>query len=230
MESHGHAGMGEWVRRFVLGHRVHVIDRLDREVQDLQQAVRDPATVRALVAAALREELSTAPAEVAAALMPTIEERLAARETTTTPQRSRPPLSWLSAIVVAMLASLAVSTWRPQGAGVSQATEANPERPVAQAPAPQAVILEQRNDGFGLAQSRLTDDDLAREVRARLAGCSDLVGVPMSFSVKDGWVWLRGESSARGREAATRALEDLSDRAFVVNQLVVGTNEALAQR
>jgi len=120
-----------------------------------------------------------------------------------------------------MLVGLAVNIWRPQGAGVSEATEAMPQR--------QGVILEQRNDGFGLGQSPLTDEQLVREVRSRLAKCPDLAGAAISFSVKDGWVWLRGETTAAGREAATHALADLADQAVVVNQLTT-TDGALAER
>ncbi|MFI5366489.1 MAG: hypothetical protein ACHQ4J_12790 [Candidatus Binatia bacterium] len=227
MESQRRGGIGERLRRMVLGHRAQLIDRLERDVQDLQRTVRDPATVRALVAEALQEELKAAPAEVAAALLPTLETHFARRAAPSGLRHARASLSWLSAIVVAMLASLAVNTWRPQGTGVSEATEARPEH---QAPtAPQAVLLEQRSDGFGLGQSTLPDDQLAREVRARLAGCPELVGAPISFSVKDGWVWLRGETSTAGREAVTHALADLGDQAFVVNQLTT-TDAALAQR
>jgi hypothetical protein len=228
MESRGHAGIGEWLRRVVLGHRVYVIDQLEREVRDLRKAVDDRATARALIVEVLREDLRSAPDEIAAALMPTFEQQFAPRQRDVT-SHSRRSLSWVSAALAAMLISLAVSTWRPQGAGVSQATEADPERQVAQAPAPHAVVLEQRNDGFGLGQSRLTDEELVREVRTRLANCPELAGAPVSFSVKEGWVWLRGESSSGGREAATRALEGLS--AFVVNQVVVApTSEVVAQR
>ena len=228
MESEGHVGIGEWVRRWVLGDRVYVIDRLERDGRDLQKAVDDRATIRAIVAEALREDLRSAPDDIAAALMPTLEQQFAPRQRDVTPH-SRRSLSWVSAALAAMFISLAVSTWRPQGAGVSQATEADPEPPVAQAPAPHAVVLEQRSDGFGLGQSRLTDEELAREVRTRLANCPELAGAPVSFSVKEGWVWLRGESSFGGREAATRALEGLS--AFVVNQVVVApTNEVVAER
>jgi hypothetical protein len=227
MESQGREGIGERLRRLVLGHRAQLIDRLERDVQDLQRTVRDPARVRALVGEALREELRAAPAEVAAALMPTLETHFTGRGTSAVPEHGRSSLSWLSAVVVAMLASLAVSTWRPQGAGVSEATEGMPERQVV--PAPQTVILEQRRDGFGLGQSTLTDDQLVHEVRTRLANCPELAGAAISFSVKDGWVWLRGETSVGGREAATRGLEDLADRAFVVNQLTT-PDGTLAQR
>lgn len=226
MESQRRGGISERLRCVVLGHRAQLIDQLERDVQYLQRAVGDPATVRTLVAEALQEELKAAPATVAAALMPTLETHFARRAAASAPH-ARPSMSWLSAIVVAILASLAVNTWRPQGTGVSEATEAKPEHPAATAP--QAVLLEQRSDGFGLGQSTLPDDQLAREVRARLAGCPELVGAPISFSVKDGWVWLRGETSRVGREAAVRALADLGDQAFVVNQLTTAES-ALAQR
>ena len=102
---------------------------------------------------------------------------------------------------------------------------------VSQQPA-RAVIVEERSDGFGLGDAALSDGELAREVRGRLTGCEELAGASVSFSVKDGWVWLRGETSASGREAAEQALSDLGHGAFVVNQLAVAPSspEMLAGR
>jgi hypothetical protein len=101
---------------------------------------------------------------------------------------------------------------------VASAQPAEIEGPPAPQP-PATVILEQSERGFGLGLAGFSDEELARAVRQRLSGCAELIGAPVSFAVKDGWIWLAGEASAAGREAASRALAGLGDDVMVVNQI-----------
>ena len=88
-----------------------------------------------------------------------------------------------------------------------------------------AAQRQQRGDGFGLGEAKLGDTELAALVRTRLAACPELADARIDFSVKDGWVWLRGVATADGRKAAEQALGDLQPGVFVVNQLALTAAE-----
>lgn len=212
--------MAERLRRLVLGDHGEITAQLQREVAELRTALRDPAMVRALIIEALYEEARSAPAEVAAALRPAVEGML---QQPRAGQRSRHRWPWLSGAtavaitaVVAVLSQANVAAISSASASAAAGTGAAPAAPV-----PISTVWEDLSMGFGLGQASVADTELAREVDRRLATCSELAGARIHFSVKDGWVWLRGETTASGRAAADRALADLGNGVLVVNQLTV---------
>jgi BON domain len=216
------ARVADRLRRWLLGEHAETTERLRREVEELRQLVCDPAVLRVRVLAALHDEVTAAPAGVAAALAPVVDDMIRQRTAPPeVPRRGRRHWPWLSAVAAACMAGLGfLMMWQGGGAAVSASAEQ------IASPAPSAVparvaIAEERSDGFGLGQAKLSDEALAREVRSRLAACDELIGASVSFSVKDGWVWLRGEATIAGREAASRALAGLGEGVLVVNQLTV---------
>ena len=241
MRMRSGVGVMEWLRSILLGDRDERLARLEREVDALRRAAVDPTTVRPVVVQVLRQELQRSPQEMAAILEPLLQEMLSPR-TAASPEPHRRSPRWLPAAAAGMLlmvgGGFGETRWSPPAPAVSSASASHPVEVAASAPAaapvskPQAVILQESNGGFGLGHAQLSDAQLAREVRTRLASCKKLAGAAVSFSVKDGWVWLRGETTASGRDAAERALGDLGGGAFVVNQLVVGKPAAdmLAER
>jgi osmotically-inducible protein OsmY len=129
------------------------------------------------------------------------------------------------AAAVALIAILVL----PRGAGIREATAESSVDATAVQPA--SVIIEERNDGFGLGDAQISDEELAQQVRDRLGACKELVDARVSFSVKDGWVWLRGEATPRARRAAEEALQALPPGSFVVNQLVTSSGgDTIARR
>ncbi|HVN83422.1 MAG TPA: BON domain-containing protein [Candidatus Binatia bacterium] len=208
------------LRQMLVGNHSQVTERLERELDELRRTLRDPLALRALVIEALHDESLADPATVAEALGPALQHW--GHEHPRTPPRlpGARARSWLPLIVVVAVGAAAAG-WRGHGSVVRAATE--------QVTHPQSVqqlhdvvpMIEERHDGFGLGNASRSDAELVGEVRTRLSGCRDLVGARLSFSVTNGWVWLRGESSGRAREAATRALADLGDDVMVVNQLIV---------
>jgi hypothetical protein len=219
----------EWLRRLLMGDLREVVVRLQQELEDQRHALCDPSTIRPLVVAALQEEVRQAPADMAAVLAPIADRLLSNHEMVVRRDMSRPPAPphlgnrWLLGATAVVIAALAM----PRVAGTSKAALEAPA--VATAPAP--VIIEERNEGFGLAQADLTDEGFTQQVRAQLSACSELANARVSFSVKDGWVWLRGSASAEGREAAERALRSIGHGIFVINQLTADVHEnAVAER
>lgn len=204
------------------------LTRLEARVEDQKRALSDPGTVQPLVGAALAAAATGAADELSAALRPLVDrlvgERLRARQ------------RWQLAAAIAVAGGGAVLFWwwhGQEGASLAAQTPpavvAAPVEEVARAAEEEVrnVVLEERDEGFGLGLAERSDADLAGAVRARLGRCRELAGLPVSFSVKDGWVWLRGEASARGREAAGQALADLGGGVVVVNQ-IAETEPALA--
>jgi hypothetical protein len=127
------------------------------------------------------------------------------------------------------MASLLLLIWRGPAATVIAATERQPASAgAAAASSPGPILEEPAAHVFGLGQAELRDDDLAHAVRERLGACEQLTGATVKFSVKDGWVWLRGHASATGRDAADRALADLGAGVVVVNQLSVAESPVVA--
>jgi len=213
--------MAERLRRLVLGDHGEITAQLQREVAELRAALRDPAMVRALIIEALYEEARSAPAEVAAALRPAMEGMLPQPQAE---QRSRHRWPWLSGTTALAITAVVAVLSQANVAAVSSAS-ARASAPLApgavSAHVPVSTIWEDLSMGFGLGQAHVADGKLAREVDRRLASCNELAGARIHFSVKDGWVWLRGEATASGRAAADRSLADLGDGVLVVNQLTV---------
>lgn len=209
--------VAERLRRMVLGDHGEITAQLQREVAELQAALRDPAMVRALIIEALYEEARSAPTEVAAALRPAMEGMLQSRRA----RRRRWP--WLSStiavVITAAVAVLSQANVAALGSASARATAAGAAPPVK--PVPVSTVWQDPSVGFGLGQAHVPDSALAHEVTRRLAACKELAGARIRFSVKDGWVWLRGEATASGRAAADHALADLGDDVLVVNQLSV---------
>jgi hypothetical protein len=213
-------GVRQWLARLLSREFQAAVTRLECDVEEVRSALRNPATIRPLVLAALRDE----PA-VAAALQPVVEAVLRRNAAPATRQRAFHRNGWAVAAAVALIAILVI----PRVAGVSEATAESPL--VASAKQPTSVIIEERDDGFGLGDAQVSDAELAQQVRNRLTACKELADARVSFSVKDGWVWLRGEATPRARRAAEEALQDLRNGIFVVNQLVANpTGDAVARR
>jgi len=135
-------------------------------------------------------------------------------------QRSRHRWPWVSGTTALAITAVVAVLSQANVAAVSSAS-ARASTPPASAHVPISTVWEDLSMGFGLGQAHVADGELAREVDRRLASCNELAGARIHFSVKDGWVWLRGEATARGRSAADRALADLGDGVLVVNQLTV---------
>lgn len=225
------------VRRIVLGEVPEVLAQLQhasdglqrdvaavrRELETQQLAWRDPALLQPLVAAVLRDELTRASPDVMAALKCVVERQLS-HEPDEVRQSVRVRPRWPLAATAVLIASLIL----PRVTGISEATPRGPGVAAGRAAGP--VVLEQRGDGFGLGRAQLTDEQLAALVRLRLGGCHELAGARVSFSVKDGWVWLRGVATPRGRRAAEQALAGIDDGVFVVNQLVAPSAATMAKR
>lgn len=210
------------LRQMLRGNHAEMTARLEREVEELRRTLHDPAVLRALVVEALQEEIAADPSAVATVLTPALDELMRQRAAAT-PRATARPWSWLPVLIVITGVGAALMNWRGHGSMVSAATEQAPAALTAHAVVP---VVEQHDDGFGLGRATRSDAEIVRDVRARLAGCPELIGASVSFSVKDGWVWLRGEASAGGRDAATHALADLGQGVFMVNQLVVSEANA----
>ncbi len=228
-----------WLRRMLLGDRLESstaeVERLRREIDDLRrqteqmrQVVADPATVRPLLAEVLRQECSAEPSRFAAALRPVVEDCLSRREASLKLRRSRRSLGWLSAGAALFTVALVLVIGRANVTRVIEAKDAVARESVREALAPQAVTIQEQKGGFGLGEASRSDADLVRQVRARLSSCRELFGSRVALSVADGWVWLRGTSTPAGRAAADRALADLGDGVFVVNQLEVAAPASAA--
>ena len=216
------------LRQMLLGNHSQVTARLERELDELRRTLHDPATLRGLVVEALQEEIRTDPSGVAAVLTPALDQLTRERAAAQPPRALTRQWPLLSLLAIVAAAGFGLMNWRGPSSVVNAATE---QAPVTDTGRTAAAVVEERSDGFGLGEATRSDADLVREVRARLSGCSALVGAQVSFSVKDGWVWLRGEASAAGRDAAARVLSDLGPGVLVVNQLAVSeAAEALAQR
>jgi len=203
------------------------VQQLRRQVEQQQEALNDPATFESVVTAALREHARCAPDELADVLAPLVQRLV---RVSAAPPQSPPPSSrgW----VVGAMAVLLITLIIPRITATSEATvevvpaaQAAQAAPVSVPAAPKVVILEERHEGFGLGEAVVSDGDLAREVRRRLAACPELQDAQVSFAVNDGWVWLRGEASDEGRKAAEQALRDVQPGVFVVDQLAVTSSE-----
>jgi BON domain len=220
------------VRLWLTAPQADKIEQLRHDVQDLQRQVQDPARLRPLVAAALREELATVPPAVLAALVPAVRECLREGAAGETVRSSHRIWSGLMAVVGLVLVGSAGTGWAPQDVGVTAARAVSRAPQVPPAPSALAVNLQEDDAGtFGLNPSKKTDAALSRLVRARLQGCAALAGAHIRFAVKDGWVWLRGETTAAGRAAAAAALRDVGTGVLVVNQLrIAPAPQTLAQR
>jgi hypothetical protein len=218
------------MRRVALGEYAETTLQLKREVEELRRALDDSAALRARVIEGLHAEAQAAPEKLAAALAPVVDELLRQRSNGRPLRSTRHYWPWMSALTAAGAAAVVLMNWHGPAAVVSAATEQAPAlaSAVEYAAVPLAPILEEQSVGFGLGQASRRDDELAREVRARLSVCEQLQGAKVQFSVKDGWVWLRGGVSASGRDAADRALADLGDGVVVVNQLAAADATAMA--
>ncbi|MFI5396649.1 MAG: hypothetical protein ACHQ9S_14035 [Candidatus Binatia bacterium] len=225
--QHGR-GLVERLRRVVLGDYAQTTLQLKHEIEELRRTLDDSATLRARLVEGLHEEAQTAPERLAAALMPVVDQLLRQRTASPSQPSTRHYWPWLSALTAAGVAAVVLMNWHGPAAVVSAATEQAPASAVEYAAAPLPPILEEQAAGFGLGQASVRDEELAREVRARLSVCEQLMGARVLFSVKDGWVWLRGGVSAGGRDAADRALADLGEGVVLVNQLTVSDSTAMA--
>ena len=215
------------LRQMLLGSHSQVTARLERELDELRRSVRDPSTLRALVVEALQEEINADPSRVAAVLTPALDQLTRARAAA---KPSTPSRQWalLPVLIAVAAAGLGAMSWRGHSSAVNAATQKSPATETGN---PMVALVEERSDGFGLGEAARNDAELVREVRARLSGCVALAGAQVSFSVRDGWVWLRGEASADGRAAAARALDGLGPGVLVVNQLVAtDSTDKLAER
>jgi hypothetical protein len=231
-ENEGRGVVG-WLRRVALGEYAETTLQLKREVEALRRALDDSAALRARVIEGLHAEAQAAPEKLAAALAPVVDELLRQRGNGRPLRSPRHYWPWMSALTAASAVAVVLMNWYGPAAVVSAATEQAPAPAVEYAAVPHATvplapILEEQGVGFGLGQASIRDEDLAREVRARLSACEQLTGARLQFSVQDGWVWLRGEVSASGRDAADGALADLGDGVVVVNQLAVSDATAMA--
>lgn len=219
------SGLAEWLRRAVLGPYVDRIARLDGELARLQRTVSDPEALRPLVTEAFHREVQDAPAALVTALVPVVEELLRARSLASPPGKARRYWPWLTMATTAGAAGLLLLSWRGPAAMVSAATGRAPVGTDTRSVA--AIIEEPPEHAFGLGQAEWRDEGLAHTVRERLSTCAEIASGGVQFSVKDGWVWLRGHATASGRDAAERALADLGGGVVVINQIAV-TDAAVA--
>jgi hypothetical protein len=222
------------LREAFLGRERARLARLEREVQLLRRDPSPPVISPEVLLETLRQMAQSHPQEVA-----TVLESVRARGDETAVARvrqpRRSPRRWSVTVVAAATVLLAAARGdlhddpaprAPVKDGESArrldpgaVVEARPPN-VREARAP-SVVLEETELGFGLGESARTDDELRIEVRDRLASLPELAGTRVRLSVRDGWVWLRGEATPDAREAATAALDDLGAGVLVVNQLVV---------
>ncbi len=224
-------GLAEWVRRALLGRYVDMIAQLEEEMQRLQRTLADPNVLRLQVAEALHRQLQEAPAAFATALAPVVDELLRARSPGDPPPGARRYWPWLTLLTATGTAGLLLLGWRGPTAMVSAATERVPAAVGVHATGAVAPMREEPGAGvFGLGQTEVPDEALAHTVSERLSACEQLAGTTLRFSVKDGWVWLRGHATANGRDAAERALADLGSGVIVINQLAVTDSPAAAAR
>ncbi len=215
-------------RAILLGNRAEQIGELAREVARMRAALQDPEFLRPAIQAAVQAELRSVlgelATEIAAAVRDASQPPPAAASHLLGGWRASLPRTVARAGAICGLALLAtasaIAPWEPHIRAAAESEGAVPASALALS-APRAVVLEQRYDGFGLGQARLADGEIAREVRRRLAACPELAGSAVSFSVREGWVWLRGETTESGRAAAERALAGLAPGIFVVNQIEV---------
>lgn len=212
-------GLAERLRRAVLGPYGEATARLDAKIGQLQRRLADPDALRPLVIEALRREVQDAPAALARALLPMVDEMLRARGYGGPPRRARRYWPWLTLLTATGIAGLLLLSWRGPAAMVNAATER--QQVTADARAVAAIAEDHPPGIFGLRQTDLRDEDLADAVRQRLSACEQLTGAAVQFSVKDGWVWLRGQATAGGRNCAEHALADLGAGVVVVNQLAI---------
>lgn len=95
------------------------------------------------------------------------------------------------------------------------------------APPPgQAAILRFGSWGFGLGEAKLSDGEIAGEVERRLRALPELAGERIDVSVRDGWVWLRGNVDSAARAAVEKALVGLPEGVVLVDQLEVAPRVA----
>jgi hypothetical protein len=222
-------GLVEWLGRALVGDYLETTVRLEQEIEQLKRTLDDPDVLRPLVTEALHRQAEDAPTALAAALTPLLDELLRQRSLSDPQQTSRRYWPWLSLLTATGTAGLLLLSWRGPAAMVSAATERVPASAGAHAAVSPGPSLDEHAAGvFGLGHAELRDEELAHTVRERLGACEQLTDATVTFSVKDGWVWLRGHASASGRDAADRALADLGAGVVVVNQLYVVSSTVMA--
>jgi len=202
---------------------------LERQRQELAQqrydlkrqreCLADPERLRPLIAPALGAAAARSPEEMAAALRPIVEELAWRRQRGATARRRRRRAVALAAAAALVAFGAGATVVAP---GLWSATAGAPPAATARPPgAPASTLqLEQTDAAFGLGRAGVGDDELSRAVRARLEERAELAGARLSFAVKDGWVWLRGQADESARRVADEALADLGDEVVVVNQIV----------
>lgn len=226
--------LARWLRPQLLGGVEAEIARLQREIDRQRAALADLEGLRPQIDQMLAAEARPGSVPTAASLQPMIEAMLRRRE------RERSRRRWrAAAAMIALTGGSALVAWRwpLELARFDPAREHVAHEPAPAAaqvaepqPAPPALTLVEQREGFGLAQAQRSDTDLAAEVRARLLGCPELAGVELRFSVKDGWIWLRGAAGEGARHAADRALADLGQGVLVVNQIESDGTSVFAER
>jgi len=232
MMARRNGGLAKQLRYAVLGPYVNTIARLDEEIARLHRTLADPDALRPLVTEALHREVQDAPTALAGALAPVVDELLRARSLVR-PQRPvrRPYWPWLTLLTAAGAAGLLLLSWRVPAAMVSATTGRALVATGSPASVAAAPIREEPAAAvFGLGETDVRDEELARTVGERLSTCDELAGATVRYSVRDGWVWLRGQATANGRDAAERALAQLGTGVVVVNQLAVTDSPVVAAR
>lgn len=214
----------ERLRRRLLAGVEADIARLERELEAQRAALSDPERLRPLLGSAIGDAAGHSPEALAAALRPIVEELVRQPQRAAASRRRRGWASVGAATVVVLVAGAAF----PRSTALAPARiESGAPRRTPDSP---AVRLEETDAGFGLGQSGVSDEDLARAVRDRLEGRPELAGTRLRFAVKEGWVWLRGQADEATRRAAGEALADLGEEVVVVNQIDADRDRELVAR